>query len=129
MRVWVPYNMDGEGEGAVVYGDKGYMVLGNRGWRAYTARNELVKEVAGDSDAGPHVQDFIDCMKTRRKPACDLETVGHPASVLCHAGNISERLGRELFLDAETETFVDDDEANALRGRPEWRKPWVLPEV
>jgi predicted dehydrogenase len=129
MRVWAPYSMDGEGEGAVVYGDKGYMVLGNTRWRAYTARNELVKEGTGDSDAGPHVQDFVECIKSRKKPACDLETVGHPASVLCHAGNISARLGRKLILDAETETFVDDAEANALRGRPEWRKPWVLPEV
>ena len=24
---------------------------------------------------------------------------------------------------------LDGAEANALRGRPEWRKPWVLPEV
>ncbi|MEX2286331.1 MAG: Gfo/Idh/MocA family oxidoreductase [Planctomycetaceae bacterium] len=129
MRVWAPYSMDGEGEGAIVYGDKGYMVLGNTRWRAYTSRNELVKEGAGDSDASPHVQNFIDCIKTRNKPACDLETIGHPASILCHAGNISARLGRKLQLDAATETFIDDPEANALRTRPEYRKPWVLPEV
>jgi hypothetical protein len=49
--------------------------------------------------------------------------------VLCHAGNISARVGRKLTLDAETETFADDKEANALRTRPEYRKPWVLPEV
>ena len=44
-------------------------------------------------------------------------------------GNISARLGRKLTLDAATETFLGDAEANALRGRTEWRKPWVLPEV
>ena len=25
--------------------------------------------------------------------------------------------------------FINDDEANALTTRPEYRKPWVLPEV
>jgi len=129
MRIWAPYQFHGESEGAAVYGDKGYILIGNRGWRAYTRRNELVKQVPGDSNAAPHVQNFIDCVKTRNKPYCDLETVGHPASVICHAGNIATRLGRKLFLDPETETFRDDKEANALRGRPEWRKPWTLPEV
>jgi hypothetical protein len=75
------------------------------------------------------VQNFIDCIKSRQRPNCDLETVGHPASVLCHAGNIAARVGRLLTLDAANESFVNDDEANALRTRTEYRKPWVLPEV
>ncbi len=129
MRIWAPYSMDGESEGAAVYGDRGYIVLGNRGWRAYTAGGKLVREERGDSHEAPHVQDFIECIRTRRRPKCDLETIGHPASILCHAGNISARLGRRLVLDAKTETFVGDKEANALRSRPEYRKPWVLPEV
>jgi len=129
MRVWTPYKHIGEPEGAVIYGDQGYLVMGNHGWRAYTKKNELVKEMPGDSDAAPHVQNFIDCVKSRQRPACDLETVGHPASVLCHAGNISWRVGRSLIMDAETETFLNDPEANALRGREEWRKPYVLPDV
>ncbi len=128
MRIWAPYQMFGESEGSAVYGDKGYIVIGNNRWRAYD-RSGLVKEGTGDSHERPHVQNFIDCIKSREKPACDLETVGHPASILCHAGNIANRVGRQLVLDPKTETFVNDDEANALRGRPEWRKPWELPEV
>jgi len=34
-----------------------------------------------------------------------------------------------VFLDAATETFRNDTAANALRTRPEYRQPWVLPEV
>ena len=128
MRLWAPYQYLGESEGSAVFGDRGFIVIGNRRWRAYD-REGLVKEAAGDSFAGPHVQNFVDCIKSRDKPYCDLETVGHPASVVCHAGNISTRLGRELLLDPDTEKFIDDDEANALRGRSEWRKPWTLPEV
>lgn len=128
MRVWAPYQMNGEGEGACLYGDKGYIVVGNNRWRAYD-RNGLVKEVSGDSHERPHVANFLECMRTREKPFCDLETVGHPASVVCHTGNISARLGRELTLNSDDETFVDDDDANALRGRSEWRAPYELPEV
>ena len=128
MRVWAPYQFMGESEGSALFGDRGYIVIGNRRWRAYN-REGLVKEEAGDSHEKPHVQNFVDCIKSREKPFCDLETVGHPASVLCHAGNISARVGRELRLDTQTEEFVNDDEANALRGRPQWRKPWVLPKV
>jgi hypothetical protein len=129
MRIWTPYNFHGESEGAAVYGEKGYLIIGNTRWRAYGPGSKLIKEGTGDSDATPHVQNFIDCIKSRERPACDLETVGHPASILCHAGNISARLGRRVVLDPETEMFENDDEANALRGRPEWRKPWELPEV
>ncbi len=127
MRVWTPYNYLGHSEGAAVFGDKAYIVIGNNQWQAFD-RQQQIAAGEGGSDEGPHVQDFIDCIKTRRRPSCDLETIGHPMSVLCHTGNISARLGRRLTLDAATESFVDDDEANALRGRPEWRRPWTLPE-
>ena len=102
---WTPYKQYGESEGSAVFGDQGYIIIGNNGWRAYTAKNELVKEAGGNSDATPHVQDFINCVKSRKRPYCDLETVGHPASVLCHAGNIAWRVGRTLTFDPETETF------------------------
>ncbi len=129
MRIWAPYNLESEGEGAAVYGDKAYMVVGNSRWRVFGPKNQLIKEVAGDSSEKPHVQNFLDCMRSRQKPYCDLETVGHPASILCHAGNLSARLGRQLFLDPATETFRDDPEANAMRTRTEYRQPWLLPEV
>ena len=130
MRLWAPYKYDGEEIGATVYGDAGYLILGNSRWRAYGPGNELVAEKARTSEgAVEHIQNFIDCVKTRNKPNADLETVGHPSSVLSHAGNIAWRLGRPLQLDPKTETFIGDDEANALRSRPVYRKPWTLPEV
>lgn len=129
MRIWAPYDYLGEPEGSAVFGDQGYIVIGNTRWSAHGKGGEVLARGEGGSHEGPHVQDFIDCVKSRNKPVCDLETVGHPASVLCHAGNISARVGRNLTLDPTTETFVDDEEANALRTRPEYRKPWVLPEV
>jgi predicted dehydrogenase len=129
MRVWAPYNYEGEGEGAIVYGDQGYIVIGNRRWRAYGPKHKLLAEGQGNNDGRSHIQNFVECVKSRKKPNADLETVGHPSSVLCHAGNVAWRLGRQVHLDPETELFIGDDEANALRTRPEYRKPWELPEV
>ncbi|MEO2028290.1 MAG: Gfo/Idh/MocA family oxidoreductase [Fuerstiella sp.] len=129
MRVWAPYRYLGHSEGAAVFGDKGYIVMGNSSWEAYGRGGQILGRGEGDSHEGPHVQNFIDCVKSRQKPYCDLETVGHPASVLCHTGNIAARVGRTLKLDPALQTFIGDDEANALRMRSEYRKPWVLPEV
>lgn len=129
MRIWAPYHYLGQSEGAAVFGDQGYIVIGNTSWAAYSRKGEPIASADGDSHETPHVQNFIECIKSREKPYCDLETVGHPASVLCHAGNIATRLGRQLTLDAATETFVGDEDANRLRTREEYRKPWTLPEV
>ena len=129
MRIWTPYNYYDEGEGAVVYGDEGSIVLGNRRWRAYGPKNKLVKKRAGNNNGVSHVQNFLDCVKTRRKPNADLQTVDHPASLLCHGSNVAWKLGRQVELDPVTELFVDDEEANRLRTRSEYRKPWVLTEV
>ena len=43
-----------------------------------------------------------------------------------HLGCISFRLKRKLRWDAEAETVVGDDAANALLSRP-YRPPWYLP--
>jgi hypothetical protein len=112
-----------------VYGDQGYIVIGNRRWRAYAARDELLAEGSGENDGTSHIRNFLECVKSRKRPNADLETVGHPSSILCHIGNVAWRLGRQVQLDPETETFVGDDEANALRTRPEYRSPWTLPDV
>lgn len=129
MRVWAPYQYLNESEGAALFGDKGFLVIGNDRWTAFEKGGKVLASGAGDSHEGPHVQNFIDCIKSRAKPYCDLETIGHPASVLCHAGNIAARVGRKLVLDHQNETFIDDDQANALRTRQEYRQPWLLPEV
>lgn len=129
MRIWSPYRMYGEDEGVALYGDQAYLVLGNTRWRAYGPKDEVIAEGKGANDGKGHIENFVECVKTRKKPNADLETVGHPSSMLCHGGNVAWRLGRTVALDPATEMFVNDAEANALRTRPEYRKPWVLPEV
>ncbi|MCL4191644.1 MAG: Gfo/Idh/MocA family oxidoreductase [Thermoguttaceae bacterium] len=128
MRIWSPYPMEGESEGAAVFGDQGYVIIGNSRWRAYAARDELVAEGQGGYNDAGHVRNFLESMRSREKPVADLETVGHPASLLCHLGNIAWRAGCTIHFDPDTCTLAEA-EARQFLVRAEYRKPWVLPEV
>ncbi|MCO6454183.1 MAG: Gfo/Idh/MocA family oxidoreductase [Pirellulaceae bacterium] len=129
MRIWTAYPLHDEAEGAAVYGDAGSLVIGNGRWRAFDERGRLVKEITGGANDLPHARNFIDCLRSRRKPHADLETVGHPSSVLCHLGNAAWRAGRSLRFDQQTYRFVDDDAANQLVTRPIYRAPFLLPAI
>lgn len=74
-----------------------------------------------------HVRDFLDRLRDRGRPVCDIE-ICHWSTNTCHLGNIAYQLGRRLEWDAETETFPNDAEANARLSR-EARKGYELPEV
>lgn len=129
MRVWNQYPLHDESEGAALHGDGGYIVIGNGRWRAFDAKGKLAKEQTGSYNDVGHAQNFLDCMRTRKKPNADLETVGHPSSMLCHLGNAAWRAGRTLRFDPETYTFLGDAAANQFLTRAEYRRPWVLPPL
>lgn len=129
LRIWSAYPMEGEGEGAAVFGDQGYVVIGNTRWRAYDPKGKMILEEGGGYNDVGHAQNFIDCIRTRKRPAADLETVGHRSSMLCHLGNCSWRAGRTLEFDPATYTFTGDQDANQFLTRPEYRKPWTLPKI
>lgn len=129
MRVWTPYDYFDESEGAAILGDQGYLVMGNNGWRAFDVRGKVVKEESGGDHTSGHVRNFLDCMRSRERPAADLETIGHPSSLLCHLGNAAWRAGRSLKFDTEKYEFVGDDDAQQYLTRAEYRKPWLLPKI
>lgn len=77
--------------------------------------------------ARPHIQNWLDCIKTRELPNADVE-IGHRSISVCHLVNITRELGRKLKWDAAKEQFVGDDEANKLLDRPR-RAGFELPQV
>lgn len=129
MRIWSGYPLYDEPEGSLVYGDNGSLILGNTRWRAFDAKGKLVKEVTGSYDDGGHVRNFLACMRDRKRPAADLETVGQPSSLLCHLGNIAWRTRRTVQFDPVKSTFIDDADANQYLTRAEYRKPYGLPKI
>jgi predicted dehydrogenase len=74
-----------------------------------------------------HMQDWLDCMRTRKRPVGDVE-VGHRSVSVCHLANITRAVGRPLRWDPKRELFIDDSEANTYVTRPR-RKGFELPTV
>jgi predicted dehydrogenase len=66
-----------------------------------------------------HVVNWLDCIKSRRRPICDVE-IGHRSATVCHLGNIARWTGRKLRWDPVKETFPDDAQANG-RSKTLWR--------
>jgi hypothetical protein len=71
-----------------------------------------------------HYTDWLDAIRKRTKPICDIETGCRSVSV-CHLGNIAYRLGRPLKWDPQREVFIGDAEADRLLSRA-MRSPWHL---
>ncbi len=72
-----------------------------------------------------HVANWLECIKTRKRPVADVE-IGHRSATVCHLGNIARWAGRRLRWDPVTERFPDDKDANQFLDR-ERKKPWELP--
>jgi predicted dehydrogenase len=71
-----------------------------------------------------HYQDFLNAMRTRKPPICDVE-VGHRTATVCNIGNIAYALQRPLTWDPEKERFKKDAKANKLLKR-KMKKEWKV---
>ncbi|OHE79244.1 MAG: hypothetical protein A2107_06980 [Verrucomicrobia bacterium GWF2_62_7] len=66
--------------------------------------------LGGFADSGQlHFQNFIDCMRSRKREEINGEILeGHQSTVLAHLGNISYRLGKDVRFDGQPQLFADD---------------------
>ena len=71
-----------------------------------------------------HMRNFIDCIKSRQRPRCDLET-GHRSTTFAHLANISLATKSRIDWDPKTERITNNRKANDLL-HYEYRKPWTL---
>ena len=70
-----------------------------------------------------HRRNWIDCIRSRKKPVADVSYGAH-TSIVCSLANIGYRLRRELNWNPDNYRFGGDKEANALAnraGRGEWK--------
>jgi predicted dehydrogenase len=129
MRLWSPYGEHGSENGNVFYGEKAYMVLGDNGYQVYEKGDKLVDSSAKPKGRGEseHQRNFVDCIKSRARPNCDIEE-GHRSAMLCHLANIAQRVGRTVRFEPGTESIRHDDEATKLLSRT-YRDSWKLPTI
>jgi len=125
--------------GVEFHGQKGILVVDRGGWEVYSETDALdqpgrvyrmtpkPRQSSSQDFHFAHVRNFVECLKSREKPAGEVEA-GHLSIVPSHLANIAFRVGRRVRWDADKEEIVGDAEAQRLVGRA-YRAPWALPAV
>jgi predicted dehydrogenase len=111
------------------FGTKGHMhILADGRIRIRMGRNKQDEPEVEPLPNVDHMKNFTDAVRSRDWKSLNAEIEEtHLSTALCHLGNISYRLGRELRFDPARNRFVNDAEADKLLTR-EYRKPYVVPE-
>jgi predicted dehydrogenase len=118
-------------------GENGNRFIGDRGWifvnreRIEASDPKLLEEPLPENAvrlyvSNDHMGNFIDGVRTRKRPICDV-AIGHRSVSVCHIGVISLRLGTPLLWDPTAERFHGpaSEAANKMVAR-EMRSPWKL---
>jgi predicted dehydrogenase len=119
-------------------GALGLRFIGNKGWlkvsRGYIEcsdpgllKKEEKKIGAGEFEvSSPHMQNFIDCVRSRKKTIAPVE-VGCSTNTLCCLANMAIELKRPVKWDPATHSFTEDKEAESHRLYwYEYRNPYTL---
>jgi predicted dehydrogenase len=121
--------------GGIFVGEKGRVEVIRNGFRTdppklipdLPPQEEVEKWNRAQWQAKYHMQNWLDCLKTRQTPLADVE-VGHRSISVSHLANITRRLNRRLRWDPAAEKFIGDDEANGHVRRAR-RKGYELPSI
>jgi len=141
VRPWCTNSEQGVTVGNIFYGEKGILVVdGYDKYQTYMGRDRTpgqsgedggesatgVDRGAGGTDG--HFANFIEAVRKHDKSILNgpIETA-HLASGLAHLGNIAYRLDRVLTFDPDSETFVNDPEADTMLSR-NYREGFAVPE-
>jgi predicted dehydrogenase len=127
----------GRTHGVAFIGDTGTLVVDRNGWEVIAERfasdrtklkmEPLAHQKAETDGRVEHTANFVKCIRSREKPICDV-SIGANVAINAHLGNIAYRLGRKVYWDKNTNTFINDPQANELI-KPQYRLPWELPKL
>ena len=139
VRNWYTNSEDGVRMGLLVYGSEGWMSFRSDDWATFFGRKDEPGPKMSEDEANarvetlntrgtgelPHLQNFIDGMRSRKRQDLKAELLeGHYSTTLCHLGNIAYRTRRQLVFDSDKETFIGDADANRYLVR-NYRAPFV----
>lgn len=96
-----------------------------RGWRTGAKPEIEPRKWPGKDSTALHARNFLDCVKSRARPSCDVE-IGHRDTTAAILGNIALKTRTYLEWDAKLEQFTNHPEANKYL-RYQYRKPYELP--
>jgi len=124
-----PFRKEG-GQGICFNGTKGWLKVA-RGFIECSDPSLLKKEEKkiGEGQyevSSPHMQNFIDAVRSRKNPIAPVE-VGCSTNTLCCLGNMATELQRPVKWDPATLSFGDDTEAaNHRLYHYQYRRPYSL---
>jgi predicted dehydrogenase len=119
----------GPGGGVQFIGTNGEITV-NRG-QLSSKPAEIIKTPLGEKDvrlprSPGHLRDWLNCVRSRRRPICDVE-IGARSVTVCHLGNLAYWNHRRLRWDPKGWRFVGGDGNNDWLDR-EHRAPYQLPK-
>ncbi len=134
-RQYAANNAENHNIGCYFYGTEGTFHMGwLDGWTFYpinknkpVLHEEPKLNKPDDQNIRELWTDFLDAIRTGRRPVCDIE-IGHRSTNVSLLGMLSLKLGRSVRWDGEKEVVVGDAEANRLLSRP-YRAPWQYPKA
>lgn len=113
----------------MIMGTKRMMHLGvmGGGWQVFDKGGKVVAQQSGYFPLTSHLENFIDCVRSRKQPNADI-VEGHKSASLIHLANLSYRAGcKQLLFDPETESILNDETARAMISR-DYRKGFEVPK-
>ncbi len=126
-RDWSPYVQEGYENGAAFYGTKGVLILGHSvGFQVFGQKNQPGEKGKGEADLVAHHTNFIQCVRSGKRPNADVEE-GHLSACLVHLANIACRQQKTLHFDPVKEV-ISDVEANKLVRRTYRDGHWAVPK-
>jgi predicted dehydrogenase len=85
------------------------------------------RRAQGSQDTAFHARNFLDCVRSRARCNCDVET-GHRSTAATLIANIAHRTRSYLEWDGRTERFTNNEAANRFL-QYEYRAPYRLPSA
>ncbi|MBN1351506.1 Gfo/Idh/MocA family oxidoreductase [candidate division KSB1 bacterium] len=129
------FGISDRGYGIQFHGTNGTLFVDRGGYEVYpeferkeqqyVERTDMIRS-GGSRQNEPHVRNFLDCMKSRELPVCDVE-VGHRSTSVPHLGNIALKSKTRIEWDPDTEHVTNCEHADKMVDKP-YRAPWKLPQ-
>ncbi len=127
-RVCNGNSMFNQGYGITFHGTKGTMFLDRSRYqvfpeKAFGADLQPMEEKSSNNTNTAHWANFMDCIKSRQKPICDIE-IGHRSTTTALLGNVALRSKLRIDWDSKQETTAQAEARQYLKR--EYRAPWKL---
>jgi len=117
--------------GLAYIGNDATLLINRDGWEVIPEKEngknkipEVAKQSGGEHHQ-QHVQNWIECIRSRKDPICPVET-GRLTALYTHMGNIAVRTQSQLKWNDVAKNFGNNAAANGLI-MPKYRAPWKIP--